>query len=459
MSQETLLIVDDDTNILEVLETRLSAAGFATIKASSAEKAIKLLHSTEVDMVVSDVKMPQMSGIELFAEIQTFSPGLPVIFLTAHGSIQEAVSVVQSGAVDYLTKPFDGKQLVQKVKAHLKAKSEVNSEPDDAPSEPDTTESFIWGETPSMQKLKEMVKRVAASDVNTLILGESGSGKEGIAKAIHDNSKRKNGPYIIVDCGSTPSGILESELFGHTKGSFTDAIDNKKGLIEAAEGGTLFLDEIGNISAEMQTRLLRFLEDKKIRPVGSTAEKQINCRVIAATNADLAEDIEEGNFRQDLYYRLRVITLNIPPLRERTRDIGLLARHFIAHHCKEHNLEPITISDETIAWLENYSWPGNVRELKNSLESATILSTNGQLDYQDLQLESTPSTSDQPESSADLAEDDNKFSLESSEKDAIIRALKETKGIQKRAAELLDISRRSIHYKLKKYDIDPTEFK
>ncbi len=459
MSQETLLIVDDDTNILEVLETRLSAAGFSTIKASSAEIAIQLLHSTEVDMVVSDVKMPHMSGIELFAEIQTFSPGLPVIFLTAHGSIQEAVSVVQSGAVDYLTKPFDGKELVQKVKAHLKAKNELPVEPDPSPTADAAPGTFIWGETPSMIKLKEMVKRVAASDVNTLILGESGSGKEGIAKAIHDSSKRKNGPYIIVDCGSTPSGILESELFGHTKGSFTDAIDNKKGLIEAAEGGTLFLDEIGNISAEMQTRLLRFLEDKKIRPVGSTAEKQINCRVIAATNADLAEDIEEGNFRQDLYYRLRVITLNIPPLRERKRDISLLARHFIEHHCREHNLPSITVSDETITWLENYSWPGNVRELKNSLESATILSTDGRLSYQDLQLETASTIVEQIEPAEDLSEGENKFSLQSSEKDAIIRALKETKGVQKRAAELLNISRRSIHYKLKKYDIDPTEFK
>ncbi|WP_163336791.1 sigma-54 dependent transcriptional regulator [Desulfopila sp. IMCC35008] len=449
--QQKLLIVDDDPNILEVLDARFSAAGFTVLKADDAESALTFLKSDDVDLVISDIKMPNMSGIQLFTKIQTTAPGLPVIFLTAYGSIKEAVSAVQSGAVDYLTKPFDGKALVEKVKIHLDRQQQplTGKEP---PKNENT--GFIWGESPPMKLLHEMMLRVAASDVNTLILGESGSGKEGIAKAIHDNSHRRKGPYIIVDCGSTPPGILESELFGHTKGAFTNAIQDKKGLIEAAEGGTLFLDEIGNISAEMQNRLLRFLEDKKIRRVGSLQEKRIDCRVIAATNSDLSADIEAGNFRQDLYYRLRVVTLNVPPLRERRQDIPALANRFLKLHCKAYNLPPITIPEETMKWLQNYRWPGNVRELKNGLEGAAVLCINGHLEPQDLQLEETTVGGTRT-----IVDGPDQFSLESSEKDAIIRALRQTKGVQKSAAELLNISRRSIHYKLKKYDISPSDFK
>lgn len=449
--EQKLLIVDDDPNILEVLDARFSAAGFTVLKADDAESALTLLKTHDVNLVISDIKMPNMSGIQLFTKIQTSSPGLPVIFLTAYGSIKEAVGAVQSGAVDYLTKPFDGKALVEKVKLYLNRPQQIPP-----PEQPLKNENngFIWGESSLMKSLHEMVLRVAASDVNTLILGESGVGKEGVAKAIHDNSNRRKGPYIIVDCGSTPPGILESELFGHTKGAFTNAIQDKKGLIEAAEGGTLFLDEIGNISAEMQNRLLRFLEDKKIRRVGSLQEKQIDCRVIAATNSDLSADIEAGNFRQDLYYRLRVVTLNVPPLRERRQDIPALAHRFLQRHCEAYNLPPITIPEETMKWLQEHRWPGNVRELKNGLEGAAVLCINGHLEPQDLQLEETNFGADQP-----LVDGPDQFSLESSEKDAIIRALRQTKGVQKSAAELLNISRRSIHYKLKKYDISPSDFK
>ena len=453
-AESTLLLVDDDTNILEVLDARFSAAGFKVRKAPNAETALAILESERIDMVISDVKMPNMSGIQLFSRIQSIAPGLPVIFLTAYGSIKEAVGAVQSGAVDYLTKPFDGKTLVEKVRSYLASQPPVQEGTAAAAAAGSGQNNFIWGNSKPMELLREMVMRVAASDVNTLILGESGSGKEGIARAIHDNSARRKGPYVIVDCGSTPAGILESELFGHTKGAFTNAIQDKKGLIEAAEGGTLFLDEIGNISADMQNRLLRFLEDKKIRRVGSIQEKQIDCRVIAATNADLSADIEAGTFRQDLYYRLRVVTLNVPPLRERLQDIPALAERFIKHHCQAYNLPPIEIPDATMRWLKEYHWPGNVRELKNALEGGAVLCRNGQLQPDELQLEEiTSPTNGRTGFSTD------RFSLESSERDAIIRALQETKGVQKSAAELLNISRRSIHYKVKKYDIRPADFK
>lgn len=450
----TLLLVDDDTNILEVLEARFSAAGFTTLKATCGQAALELLCEKQIDLVVSDVKMPSMSGIELYAEMQKSVPGMPVIFLTAFGSIPEAVSAVQSGAVDYLTKPFDGKVLIQKVLDYF-----ATHQPAPAKSQQETEDSgsgYIWGASKPMVELKEMVSRVAASNVNTLILGESGVGKECIAKAIHDASPRKNGPLIVVDCGSTPPGILESELFGHTKGAFTNAIQDKTGLIEAAHGGTLFLDEIGNISAEMQHRLLRFLEDRKIRRVGAIDEKQIDCRVLAATNADLTADIEQGKFRQDLYYRLRVVTLNLPPLRQRRQDIPKLAKMFVQRHCSSYNLPEVHIPDSTLDWLQQLDWPGNVRELKNALEAGVVLCRNNTLLPEDFQLEQPTAKMSSKETGAGMG---GEFSLENSEREAIIRALRQTNGVQKAAAELLDISRRSIHYKLKKYHIQPSDYK
>lgn len=453
-ADHTLLIVDDDTNILEVLEARFNAAGYRLFKATDGASALNILKNEEINMVVSDVKMPNMSGLELYAEMQSVCPGLPVIFLTAYGSIPEAVAAVQSGALDYLAKPFDGKALVTKVREYFQKNDSGKTAATEKTAKIDL-DGFIWGKSPQMLELQEMVRRVAASNVNTLVLGESGVGKECIAKAIHENSTRKNGPYIVVDCGSTPPGILESELFGHTKGAFTNAIQDKKGLIEAADGGTLFLDEIGNISADMQHRLLRFLEDRKIRRVGSIEEKQIDCRVIAATNADLAADIEAGKFRQDLYYRLRVVTLTIPPLRDRRSDIPELADFFVDRHCRAYDIPSVTIPEQTMQWLQDFNWPGNIRQLKNSLEAGVVLCRDNILQTSDLQLE----TDFVPPKDEKRLETSGKFSLEYSEKEAIVRALRETNGVQKSAAELLNISRRSIHYKLKKYNITPADYK
>jgi len=456
MSKKTysLLIVDDDINLLEVLDARLSAAGYTTHKATDGLTALTILASEEIDLVVSDVKMPNMSGLELFHEIQSVRPGLPVIFLTAYGSIPEAVSAVQAGAIDYLTKPFDGKALVGKIRTYL-ANHPAASETEAASTEVSNS-GFIWGRSPRMAELRHMVMRVASSSVNTLILGESGVGKECIARAIHEHSGRRNGPFVVIDCGSTPAGILESELFGHTRGAFTSAVTDKKGLIEAANGGTLFLDEIGNISPEMQHRLLRFLEEKTIRKVGSVEERRIECRVLAATNANIVEDVELGKFRQDLYYRLRVVTLNIPPLRERHEDIETLVRFFVESHSAFHNLPPVTIPDDTMRWVRQYSWPGNVRQLRNALEAGVVLCTDNVLSVTDLQLDTDPIV---PGHAAQKMIATEPFSLETSEKEAIIRALKATSGVQIKAAALLNISRRSMHDKIKKYDITPNDFK
>ncbi|GAB6190819.1 sigma-54-dependent transcriptional regulator [Desulfocastanea catecholica] len=441
-----VLIVDDDPSILEVLEARLMAADFKIYKAANGADALEILKQNPVDILVSDIKMPEMSGLELLEKTRTIFPELPVIFLTAYGTIPDAVDAVKAGAVDYLTKPFDGKELVWKIEQVIATipRTPVAPQPaDDA--------GIFWGNSVAMTELKELLIKVAASNANVLILGESGVGKESVARMLHNCSPRKDKPYIVVDCGSTPPGILESELFGHVKGSFTHAIQNKKGLIEAAHGGTLFLDEVGNISQEMQSRLLRFLEERTIRQVGAIKEKEIDCRVISATNADLRADAEEGKFRLDLYYRLKVVTLVVPPLRERRDDIPDLARFLVNTYTRNNNLPSLDLPQRTLDWLQTLSWPGNVRELKNALETGIILCKNRRILPEDLQLDEEPTP--MAESS------DENFSIEQSEKEAIIRALKQTKGVKKDAAELLGISRRAIQYKSKKYKLDASQFK
>jgi len=445
-NQQHILVVDDDHNILEVLDARLTASGFKVYKTPNGHSALKILKETEIDVLISDIKMPEMSGLELFEKTRTLYPNLPVIFLTAYGTIPDAVSAVKAGAVDYIAKPFNGKELVYKINKIISASLEKSQ-----PSPPGDN-NFIWGKSTAMSDLKELVQKVGASNASALILGESGVGKECIAKLLHNSSSRQNNPYVVVDCGSTPPGILESELFGHIKGSFTHAIQDKVGLIEAAHGGTLFLDEIGNISPEMQSRLLRFLEERKIRKVGAIKEKDIDCRVIAATNADLRAEVEEGTFRNDLYYRLKVVTLSVPPLRERLEDIGELAHFFVNNYVKANDIAPVKLPSATVGWLQNLPWHGNVRELKNALETGIILCKNDRILPEDLQLEN-----EAPFSTEKTAEES--FSIEQSEKEAIIRALKQTKGVKKDAAELLGISRRAIQYKSKKYNLDATRFK
>ena len=444
-----ILIVDDDPNILEVLDARLTAANFHVRKAYDALSALQIIKQEPVDLMISDMKMPAMSGMDLFVEIKQTLPELPVIFLTAYGTIPDAVNALKKGAVDYISKPFDGRELLHKINEIL-----AGNEP--AGTQVDTTlieDGFYWGKSPAMKELYRTTKKVAASHVSVLILGESGVGKECIARLIHNYSLRKDHPYIVVDCGSTPAGILESELFGHMKGSFTHAVQDKKGLIEAAHNGTLFLDEIGNISQDMQSRLLRFLEDKKIRRVGAITETSVDCRVLSATNADLPVDIEKGSFRRDLYYRLKVVTLNIPALRERKEDIPKLSDYFITTYTREHNLPKPALADTTLHLLENHTWPGNIRELKNALEAGIVLCKNNKIQPSDLQLEmmvkkTTPASGN-----------DAGFSIEDSEKKTIIRALKQANGVQKNAAELLNISKRSIHYKIRKHTIKISDYK
>ncbi len=460
----TILIVDDDKNIRQVLEARLSFAHYKTLSASSAEEAVELLAQHPVDLVVSDVKMPGMGGVGLLHEILVQWPHIPVILLTAYGSIPDAVSTIRSGAADYLTKPFDGHQLLQKIAALLGRVQEQAEKPQ--PRTPakggKSVSDVIWGgKSPVMRDFYALLERVAPTDVAVLVVGESGTGKEMVARMLHDLSPRAKGPFVIVDCGSTQPTLLESELFGHVKGSFTHAVRDKKGLMEEADGGTLFLDEIGNISPEMQTRLLRFLQERTIRRVGDTRAIPVNCRVVAATNADLASLVKKGEFREDLYFRLKVVTLKVPPLRERKEDIPLLTDRFLEAFSTAQHRPRITASPETISLLMAHSWPGNVRELKHALEGGVVFCPGQTLEPRDVQLDRPQDLHDDPLPQAAAAQagrpagsgGSGGLSLEENEHQAILRALERTAWVKKTAADLLGISRRAIHYKIRKYNI------
>lgn len=448
---QSVLVVDDDRNVLEVLDARLSSCGLTVYKAEGGRKALQILKTRRIDLVVSDVKMPEMDGMTLLSEIIRTQPGLPVIFLTAYANVPDAVKAVKSGAVDYVEKPFDGKTLTEKIQLMLREFEDASPlRTDEPPPDADTEEDY---QSPTMKNLHGLVKKVARSSVNVLILGESGVGKERIANQIHRLGSRRQKPFVVVDCGATPTGLLESELFGHVKGSFTHAVSDKKGLIETADTGTLFLDEIGNISHEMQIRLLRFIEDRTIRRIGGLKGTPVDCRIIAATNADLGEAIKTGQFREDLFFRLRVVTLTIPPLRERKADIPMLVDHFTRQYCSQHGKELVSIPENTMQWLCEHTWPGNVRELKNALEGGIVMCRDNVLRQEDFQVAGMSDTCDESMT------DDTCLSLEASEKNTILRALEQTGGVQKEAAEVLGISRRAIHYKIKKYGIDAGSIK
>ena len=436
--ERTILVVDDDDGVRRILQDLLVSVGYGTVFAADGEEALLKLEGGNIDLVISDDRMPGMSGRELLWECVRRWPGLPVVLLTGYGTVPEAVDAIKAGAVDYLLKPFDGRELLGKIASILAAR--------------DTrvwtgrgllAEELWGGKSAAMQRLCKLIERVAPTEATVLLLGESGTGKEKIAGLLHRLSQRAHGPFVVVDCGSTPSTLLESELFGHAKGAFTSAFKDKKGLVAEAHGGTLFLDEIGNISSEMQLRLLRFLQERRIRRVGDVAETPVNCRVIAATNADLADLVRRGEFREDLYYRLKVITIQVPPLRERRADIPVLAERFLQLFAEDGRVR--RLDPEVAEAMLDYGWPGNVRELRNMLEAAVILSSDGVIRMEDMQFE---------EVDLDAPLPGNVLSLEGSERQVIVSALEKSNWVVKDAADLLGISRRTMHYKIKKFRIE-----
>ncbi|HEK2151375.1 TPA: two-component system response regulator GlrR [Proteus mirabilis] len=361
-----LLLVDDDPGLLKLLGMRLTSEGFHIVTAESGQEALKLLLKEKIDLVISDLRMDEMDGMALFAEIQRQQPGMPVIILTAHGSIPDAVAATQQGVFSFLTKPVDRDALYKAIDEALELVTTVSDE---------EWSKDIVTRSPQMLRLLEQAKLVAQSDVSVLINGQSGTGKEVLAQAIHRASPRAKKPFIAINCGALPEQLLESELFGHAKGAFTGAVSSREGLFQAAEGGTLFLDEIGDMPMALQVKLLRVLQERKVRPLGSNRDIDIDVRILSATHRDLPKAMERNEFREDLYYRLNVVNLRIPTLSERAEDIPVLANHLLRESAKRHKPFVRSFSTDAMKCLMTASWPGNVRQLVNVIEQCVALTT------------------------------------------------------------------------------------
>jgi two-component system, NtrC family, response regulator len=454
---ETILVVDDEKNYLLVLSAVLEEEGYEVLTALSGPEAIEIQKASDIDLVLTDMKMPAMDGIDLLERIKAYDPDVPVIIMTAHGTVDKAVEAMQKGAYTYILKPFDNDRLILYVKKAM-ALFQVVKENRRLRSVVESQYRFgnIIGKSKAIRDVFDTIQKVAPSNASVLIEGESGTGKELVAKAIHFNSPRRELPFVAVNCSALAEGLLESELFGHEKGAFTGAISSKKGRFELAHGGTLFLDEIGELSANLQVKLLRVLQEKVFERVGGVRPITVDIRVIAATNKNLKDEMRAGRFREDLYYRLDVVHIVIPPLRERGEDIRLLVDHFIAKYAGERKLSaPVKgVTQDVDRLFYEYSWPGNVRELENVIERAMILCPTDIISDRDLPKGFRSSLDnalhlDGIPTGAKLYD-----TLEMVEKVMIQRALRLADNVQAHAADLLGIGKSGLNQKIKKYNLE-----
>ncbi|SFI21570.1 sigma 54-interacting transcriptional regulator [Nitrosomonas sp. Nm34] len=444
-----ILIVDDDSDLLELLSIRLTAAGFETIVATSAEAALNCLDITRPHLVISDMQMSGMDGMALFEHIHQASPTLPVIILTAYGTIPDAVAAVQRGIFGYLTKPYDPKTLLDQIDQALRLTCNSGNNESCEESRVVWRKSIIT-QNAEMEDILTKVERVAEGNASVLLLGESGVGKELFARAIHQASKRCRQPFVTINCAAIPEQLLESELFGHVKGAFTGAIRDHKGLFQLAEGGTLFLDEIGDMPLLLQVKLLHALQERIIRPVGSTQPIPIDVRIISATHRDLKAEITAGNFREDLYYRLYVVGLTIPSLAQRREDIPLLANYFLRTFAEKYEKEINGFSPEATNLLLSASWPGNVRQLMNIIEQSVVLSANPLISYQLVY-----DAMHQEEAQLVSFEEARK----QFERNYLVRLLKITAGNVTQAARLAKRNRTEFYKLLQRHQLDFTLYK
>jgi two-component system, NtrC family, response regulator PilR len=461
----SIIVIDDEESMCVCLAIILRKEGYKVQYATQPEKAVELIQTHTFDLALLDIKMPGMSGLELLKFMKEVSTETVIIMMTAYASTETAVQAIKSGAYDYLTKPFKDNDEVKHIIKKALEKKQLTEENLALRNElfelRDQYElDSMVGKSKKMKETFLIIQKIAESNSTVLITGESGTGKELVARAVHNHSGRKDKPLVSINCGAMPEGLLESELFGHVKGAFTGAIAAKKGLFELADGGTLFLDEIGTTPLSVQVKLLRVLQDREIRKVGSTERIQINVRLIAATNIDIQSAIAEGIFREDLYYRLNVIPIHMPPLREREGDIPLLANYFLNLFNKKSNHPPKQISAEAMRLLASYSWPGNVREMENTIERAVALAAKETIQPEDLPEniwhplpQGRAATNGDP--AIDYSLDDGvdlEKVMDHLEKSLIFQALDKSNGNKTRAAELLKLSFRSFRYRLKKYD-------
>lgn len=436
-----LLLVDDDPGLLKLLGLRLTSEGYSVVTAESGAEGLRVLNREKVDLVISDLRMDEMDGMQLFAEIQKVQPGMPVIILTAHGSIPDAVAATQQGVFSFLTKPVDKDALYQAIDDALEQS---------APATDERWREAIVTRSPLMLRLLEQARLVAQSDVSVLITYQSGTGKEIFARAIHNASPRNSKPFIAINCGALPEQLLESELFGHARGAFTGAVSNREGLFQAAEGGTLFLDEIGDMPAPLQVKLLRVLQERKVRPLGSNRDIDIDVRIISATHRDLPKAMARGEFREDLYYRLNVVSLKIPALAERTEDIPLLANHLLRQAAERHKPFVRAFSTDAMKRLMTASLPGNVRQLVNVIEQCVALTSSpvisDALVEQALEGENTALPT--------FVEARNQFEL-----NYLRKLLQITKGNVTHAARMAGRNRTEFYKLLSRHELDANDFK
>ena len=452
---EKILIVDDERSMRDVLSIMLKRAGYGVTVASDGEEAIAHIDRELFDLVITDLKMPKAGGLDVLRAVKESAPESVVLIITAFASAESAVEAMKLGAYDYLTKPFqvDEVQLIVRNALEKRRLTTENMLLKREAAKPSPTQ--IIGESEAMRKVFEMVRKVADTKSNVLISGESGTGKELIARAIHNNSGRSRLPFVTVNCSALPEPLLESELFGHMKGAFTGAVSNKAGLFEVANGGSIFLDEIGETTPAMQVKLLRVIQEREFRRVGGTRDMKVDVRVIAATNKDLEKAIADGSFREDLYYRLDVIPIQLPPLRERAEDIPLLAQHFLERFAHASGKPVLSLSPEATQLLIAHEWKGNVRELENLIERVVAFAAGPQITNADLEGWLHRAAAVVPSTPSDLPHDgvDLEAMINSIEKDLLLKALEKAKWVKKKAATLLRLNARSFRYRLEKYSI------
>ncbi len=439
-----IVVIDDEIKLLKVIKRALEIDGYEVFDFNNPFTALDFIKQREFDLVISDIRMAGMTGLDLLNNIRAIYPQKPVILMTAYSSVETAVTAVKLGATDYLLKPFELSELKEAINKILEKVSEQKSN--------ENIVHKIIGNSSEILKIQEIINNISDTESTILITGESGTGKELVANCIHQLSPRSDKPFVPVNCSAIPETLFESEMFGHKKGSFTGAITDKKGLFKEAEGGTLFLDEIGDLPLSTQAKLLRVLQDGTYRPVGASSQIKSNVRVLCATNKNLSEEVKKGNFREDLLYRINVVEIELPPLRNRKGDIKILAEYFINQFSIKHNRKIKGASPDFFDLLNNYSWPGNIRQLENIIERAVIMRKSDILDSSDIRL---PSNSDEssslsiPDTGLPLAETIDKVELS-----LINQALQSTKGNYSKAASLLGITRQNLNYKLRKYKIN-----
>ncbi len=443
--QVTILVVDDEQVHRYMLCSMFKEWGWKCVEADDGKTAVDAVEKFRYDAVLMDVRMARMDGMEAFSRIHAMHPALPVIIMTAYSSVDAAVEAIKHGAHDYLTKPLDFDRLRLTLERAVERKQVEERRQEVKNTTPEKIPSSILGRSASMEELLEMISYVAPTEATVLITGESGTGKELVAAELHRNSARESGPFVKVNCAALAESLLESELFGHEKGAFTGADKQREGKFVQAEGGTLFLDEIGETSQAMQVKMLRVLQEQELQRVGGQETIHTDARIIAATNRDLEQEVRDGNFREDLYYRLNVVTVHVPPLRDRKGDIPLLVDHFVRKFSEKNRREVAGVTSECMDLLSSYSWPGNVRELENAVERGVILMRGEYLTEKSLPLPIQKQRQENEE------EADQPSSLQAQEKKLILKTLEETGGNKSEAARRLGITRKTLQNKLQKY--------